>query len=102
MSSLFCSLALSSSFSKDYSLLLGLEDPFWDLSLLPEESLSFTFLLELLLAGFLDPMLTGRVYSSSSFLDELFLRLVTSSPYLFFLAGSTEFSFSLKVRVFSE
>lgn len=100
MNYLFCNLALSSSFSRDYSLRLGFE-VLRVLSLLVEVNRSFSVLFEVLFVGRLATRFPRASSYSSFLLLELFLRVVTSRPYLFFLVGSTEFSFYLVARVFS-
>lgn len=78
--SLFCCLALSSYFSRDSSLLFGLED--LSIFSLLTGSLIFRFLLDPLTDVFL------RVsFSYSIFLVGVFLLLVTTSPYLFLIAA---------------
>lgn len=97
---LFCNLALSSYFSRDYSFRFGFE-VLRELSLLVEVNRSFRVLLDELLVWRLAMRFALTSSSSYFLLLELFLLLVTSRPYLFFLVGSTEFSFYLVARLCS-
>ena len=98
MSSLFCSLALRSYFSRDSSVRLGLEILLGFYRLVAP---SLIALLELV-ADFLTMTRLLLSYSSGSSLLEEELRLeVTSRPSFLFLMGSMD-DYLFLLRLFSE